>query len=542
VASIATAGARPGDLIGVLAADRLDAAVSVIGVLRAGCGFVPLDRSLGAERLDAMIDECGLRFVVTDAVLRPVCDRWPAVTPIEAGRAARIGGVLGPAWRPADPCYVYFTSGSTGRPKGIAGRCSALEHFLQWEIDTLELQPGVRVSQLIGIGFDPYLRDLFVPLCAGGIVCIPPDEDTVRDGRRLVAWLAEERIEVVHCVPTVLRLILQELEARPRSTALRYVLACGEPLLPADVKRWGAVVDNGARLLNLYGPTETTLAKLAYVVDERDHQRRTIPIGAPIPGAAAVVLDTHGRPCPPGIAGELCLATPHRSHGYYRRGALTAQVFAPDPFGTGDVIYRTGDLARGLPNGMFEYVGRLDTQVKIRGRRVELGEVETILLEQDGVRGAAAAMRDLRGEPQLVAYFTGEADPSHLRRLLQRRLPAWMVPAAVERLDALPLLPNGKINRRALPAAPAAVVGQRQPPRSPQEAALCAIFAEVLGIDGVGVDDDFFELGGHSLVAVQLANRVRLRFGLELPLAQLLETPSVGEIAQRLVELREGSI
>jgi len=432
---------------------------------------------------------------------------------------------------PADPCYLYFTSGSTGQPKGIAGQLASVEHFIDWEIRALQLGPGVRVSQLTGIGFDAYLRDLFVPLCAGGTMCIPADSEIRKDSSKLIQWLQKERIEVVHCVPTVLRSILQELDGKNRLPAIRYVLVAGEPLLPADVKQWYAVMPGKARLVNLYGATETTMTKFVYEVREHDAQRRSVPIGNPMPGAAALVVDQRGNPCPIGVIGEIWIRTHYRSHGYYGKPDLTAEKFMPNPF-TGDpndLVYRTGDLGRLLRDGTFEFIGRKDGLVKLRGNRIELGEIESVLMQVGARQAAVTVMND-----RLVAYVVSECSGQQLRSALRNHLPEYMLPSAVIVMPHLPTTPNGKLDRKALPKPDFILSANNRPARTADELLLCDLFTETLGVEQVGLDDNFFELGGHSLMATRLLSRIRTVLGIEVAIQTLFECPTVGELARQI--------
>jgi acyl-coenzyme A synthetase/AMP-(fatty) acid ligase/acyl carrier protein len=351
----------------------------------------------------------------------------------------------------------------------------------------------------------------------------------------MVAWLERAEVELVHCVPSMLRLLLQTDDAGARLSRLAHVLVSGERLLPADVERWYEVMGTRPRLVNLYGPTETTMTKFFHVVTPDDRGSRSVPIGRPMPGAAAIVLDGCGCACPPGLIGEIFIWTPHRTRGYIGQPELTAQVFVPNPL-TGDpndVVYRTGDWGRMRPDGVFEFVGRRDGQVKIRGVRVEIGEIESALLREPGVAQAAVVIRDFDGEPAILAYVERAGGPDDLRVRLSQQLPDYMVPRRIVRLDRLPLLPNGKIDRAALPLPRLEAIPGRAPVTA-MEQTVSALYAELLGRECVDADADFFELGGHSLAASRLVNRVRSTLSLDLPIRAVFDYPRVSDLAVAL--------
>jgi len=435
-AALAAAGTARGDLVAILAEASADVIASALGVLRAGGAFVPLDPRSPATRLEDAVAAARPRVCLVAAEHAPVLQRieraagvallsvrLDEVGPAGAGEEPQIE--LGPD----DLAYVCFTSGSTGRPKAIAGRLSAIDHFIRWEIDAFGLGPGVRVSQLTSPAFDAFLRDAFVPLAAGGTVCAPPARDLVAEGDRLAAWIEGSGLHLLHCTPSLFRLLLAQEPVPERFPALRHVLLAGEPLPPADVRRWQAVFGQRIELVNLYGPSETTMVKLFHRVRPADAAEALVPIGKPMPGARALVLDGRQRPCPPGKLGEICIRTPYRALGYLDQPELTRQAFVPNPLGAdaGDVIYRTGDLGRVREDGNLEVIGRRDQQVKVRGVRVELAPIEALLRSQEGIADAAVVDRlDGEGNTFLCAYLVlaGELDAERLGEVLRGQLPA----------------------------------------------------------------------------------------------------------------------
>ncbi|MEA2604955.1 MAG: hypothetical protein QOF89_5947 [Acidobacteriota bacterium] len=554
-ARLLDSGLAAGDHVAILAEDPLEVIPAVLATLQAGGVFVPLDPELPVWRLAALVAAVApQRFLVEP--------RWSGLLAgIAGGAAASRDGVLllddrAPAAAaldtsvgrsPDDPCYVVFTSGSTGLPKGIVGRLKGIDHFVRWEIATLGVKEGTRVSQLTTPAFDAFLRDIFVPLCAGGIVCAPPDRASRLDPGRLVAWLHEQEIHLLHCVPSLFRSLLDERLRPELFPALRWVLMAGEVLLPADVRRWMDVFGERIELINLYGPSETTMTKLFYRVRAADCEAAAIPIGRPMGGAKAVVVDEGGRICPPGVVGEILIRTPFRSLGYLGRPDLTREVFIPNPL-TGDpedLVYKTGDLGRMRDDGELDFLGRRDYQVKIRGIRVEPAEIEGALREHPQVRDAVVvASEGSAASSYLCAYVVAdhEVSPAVLRLFLQGSLPDVMIPAAFVFLDRLPRTLTGKVDRAALPPPPRDEPRLFIAPRTPTEELLAILWQELLLCGPVGAKDNFFALGGHSLLALQLLSRLRDLFGVEVSMGDFLSRQDLAALAARVDELqRTGS-
>ena len=535
-------GARKGSIVAILLDSKVDAITSIIAVLKAGAVFVPFDPLLPELRLETMIKDVTPDLFISEAHLtqRLNGSSHGKVLSLDLDQPA-VGHVsASPAAEPAAPddfCYVYFTSGSTGRPKGIAGRLKGIDHFIRWQIETLGIGKDDRVSQLLPLSFDGSLRDIFVPLCAGGTICVPEHNDLVTDAKELVSWLDREAVSVIHCVPTLFRAILNEELQPDQFRALRYVLLAGEALLPADVGRWREVFGDRVKLINLYGTSETTMAKFTYEVQPGDEKNRSVPVGKPMPGARALIVDEDGRACPPGVIGEIYIRTPYRSHGYYKQPELTAEVFIANPFSNdpNDIVYRTGDLGRLLDDGNLELLGRKDQQVKIRGVRVELEEINSLVRGFAGVQDVAVIDRkDTSGGNFLCAYIVGDGEfqLDALRAYLQERLPSSMVPSAYVPMEKLPSTMSGKIDRRALPdLKDRPGKGEYVPPRTVTEQMVAEIWANILGLPKISVHDNFFELGGHSLLATQVMIRVRKTMGVELPLRALFDYPTAAEIA-----------
>jgi amino acid adenylation domain-containing protein/non-ribosomal peptide synthase protein (TIGR01720 family) len=549
------AGVGRNDQVVVFGEDRTFFIESIIGVLMAGGAFVPLSSSVPRKRLETMIAECSPRWAIVQPGMAEEFSGLAAAHGITIVSPGKTENPLAPftldgELDPDGLIYIFFTSGSTGRPKAIAGRLKAIDHFIRWEIEMFGLGHGSRVSQLMSPMFDAFMRDIFAALCSGGTVCIP-GEGTLLDGRKLGSWIAAERINLVHTVPSIFRLMLNQSNGDSNWVALRHVLLSGEPLLPSDVKKWYELAGtNAGHLVNLYGPTETTMTKFVYVVQEADQNSRAVPIGKPMKGARAIILDQNGKVCPPWKTGELFIRTPYRTLGYYGRPELTNEVFIPNPFGNdpSDLVYKTGDLARVMDDGNFELLGRRDNQVKIRGVRIELEEVESALSLCNGVvQSAVAVKEDESGEKRLVAYIVLndglKLSAGDLRSALKERLPEYMLPSSWNVLEKLPLTATGKVDRQLLEKLSIHfdLVRHQEAvgPRSQVEEILCGIWAEVLKVPMIGVHDNFFELGGHSLLATQLVSRIMPALGIELPLKTLFEAPTIAEMAQQISVARE---
>jgi amino acid adenylation domain-containing protein len=560
-------GVDKSSLVAICSEDSVEVIIAIIGILKAGCIFVPLAPELPEQRINTIISKISPKWFVVDSKgLRKlgnlealkssqpqfICLKVnPGLETFTSGfnslnyhvnDYAEYGNVDRPCVRlePDDMCYLYFTSGSTGKPKGIAGRLKAIAHFINWEIKTFGIGESTRVSQLINPSFDAFLRDIFVPLCSGGVVCVPEDINTILDARKLIEWIDHQQINLIHCVPSLFRSLLHEDLNSKRFSSLQYILLAGEPLPPTDVSRWMDVYGERIQLVNLYGPSETTMTKFFYFVKPSDRQRRSIPIGKPMEGAAALVVDEKKKVCPPGMVGEIYIRTPYRTLGYYQQPELTNEVFIQNPFSNNpnDIVYKTGDLGRILEDGNFEYLGRRDQQVKIRGVRIELGEIENHLRLHQSVRDVAVVDReDSSGNKYLCAYVVlkEELESGTLRDFLLKYLPESMVPSLFVVMDALPRTISGKVDRRSLP------VPNRQggtqtfvAPRTPVEEQLAQIWTQILNLDRVGVNDNFFELGGHSLLATQLVSRIGKAFQAELPLRTVFESPTVASMAESI--------
>ena len=552
-------GVGKGTMVGLLTGDPLRIITGILGALKAGAVFVPLDPTFPEGRLRVMSEQVEPHWYVTEAqhleklsYLRSAATRQTRIVCFDDGDYPSYERCEHPgvASDPEAPCSIYFTSGSTGRPKAILGRLKGIDHFMRWEIEAVNAGPGTRVTQLASPSFDGFLKDVFVPLCSGGTACAPESRDVVLDAARLAEWLDNERIEVLHCVPSVFRSLLNEKMESGAFAAMRYVVLTGEPLYPADVKRWIDTFGERIKLLNIYGTTETSLSKLAYEVRPEDVERPSIPVGKPIKGSAVMLMDVAGKPCRQGTVGEIYIRTPYRSFGYYGDPELTGEVFVQNPFSQdpNDLVHKTGDYGRLLEDGNLEHLGRRDQQVQIRGVRVELGEIENLLRAHSAVADVAVVDRnDAEGNKFLVAYLTltNGTGSGHLREYLAERLPPTMLPSAFVELEQLPRTLNGKIDRKALPALALTQAPSENEPETltPIEEIVAGIWCEVLRLPRVSREGNFFNLGGHSLLATQVTHRIRDSFKIELPVRSVFESPTVAQLAA-LIEsaLNEGDL
>ena len=545
-------GAAEGVMIGLLTSDPVRVITAILGVLKAGAVFVPFDPTFPDGRLRTMIDQVKPQWFICDRKhleklthFRSDANRDTNVICSDEGDYASYDRRERPAVTsdPEAPCSIYFTSGSTGKPKAILGRLKGIDHYMRWEIESVAAGPGTRVSQLASPAFDGFLKDAFVPLCSGGIVCAPESRDLILNTAQLADWLDIEQIEVLHCVPSVFRALLNEGLNSSYFSSMRCVVLAGEALYPVDVKRWMDVFGERIKLLNVYGPTETTVLKVAYEVKPDDIERPTIPIGKPIKGSAVMLINSRGQLCRGEAVGEIHIRTPYRSLGYYGEPELTREVFIPNPFSDNpnDILYKTGDYGRLLEDGNLEFLGRRDQQVQVRGVRVELGEIENLLRGHAAVADVAVVDRDdSEGNKFLVAFVTLNDSNSSapLRQYLAECLPETMLPSAFVELDQLPRTLNGKIDRKALRTVD---VRQLQPETesgnlTPIEEIVAGIWCEVLRLPVVGRNGNFFNLGGHSLLVTQVLARVREYLGVELAIRSLFEAPTLDQFAQVIQE------
>ncbi|HYG63124.1 MAG TPA: amino acid adenylation domain-containing protein, partial [Thermoanaerobaculia bacterium] len=536
-------GVGPECLVGVVAERSTEMVTGLVATLKAGGAYVPLDPGYPRDRVQFMIEDAGIGVLLTESHLEAALPHHSArVVLLDAESSWESLRISNPeaGARPESPAYAIYTSGSTGRPKGAMIPHRGIVNRLLWMQDAYGLGPDDRVLQKTPFSFDVSVWELFWPLITGArLVMAPPG------AHQDAAWLAriihDEEITTLHFVPSMLQLFLEGKDLATACRTVRRVMASGEAL-PYELQE-RALERIGAELHNLYGPTEASV-DVSFHACERGSARRTVPIGRPISNISLHILDRHSEPVPPGIPGELLIGGVGLARGYLHRPALTAERFVPDPLGDpGERLYRTGDLARFRPDGAIEFLGRIDHQIKIRGVRVELGEIEAALDHHPGVREAVVMARtEGVGETRLVAYLvaSGEAAPSagELRSFLRDSLPEAMVPSAFVILPAFPLTPSGKVDRRALPAPDFEGASRETTPfaepRTPLEERLAGMWRELLRVERLGIHDSFFELGGDSIQGAMFINRLQEELGQIVYVMALFDAPTVAGFAAYL--------
>ncbi|MBA1292719.1 amino acid adenylation domain-containing protein [Pseudomonas lurida] len=538
------AGVGPDVLVGLAVERSVEMVVGLLAVLKAGGAYVPLDPEYPRERLAYMLQDSGVKLLLTQAhlledlpiphgvqywVLEPG-DAWLQDSQAHNPQVVVDGENL---------AYVIYTSGSTGQPKGAGNRHSALTNRLCWMQQAYGLNAGDSVLQKTPFSFDVSVWEFFWPLLTGArlVVAAPGDH---RDPARLVNLINARGITTLHFVPSMLQAFLQDPTAVTCHSLQRIV--CSGEALPADTQQQVFAKLPQAGLFNLYGPTEAAIDVTHWTCV--DDGADAVPIGRPIANLTCYVLDDNLEPTPIGVLGELYLGGAGLARGYQRRAGLTAERFVTDPFGSGERLYRTGDLARYRDNGVIEYAGRIDHQVKLRGLRIELGEIEARLLEHDRVREAAVLAVD---GTHLVGYLVLHQPPQDWKALigahLAAHLPDYMVPTQWVLLTHMPLSPNGKLDRKALPKPEVHAAQAFEAPHSEIECQVAAIWRDVLGVEQVGLNDNFFELGGHSLLVLMLKERLRKISGVGLSVSQLMLNPTVrGQVNCLHGEARRSSI
>ncbi|MDQ3982995.1 MAG: amino acid adenylation domain-containing protein, partial [Actinomycetota bacterium] len=530
-AALVRRGVAHGSVVALLVERGLPMVPSMLGILRAGCAYLPLDPSYPPRRLTFMLEDSGAAALLGDA--RPPGLRIPpGVGVIESADSAASAPRRG--LHPHDAAYVIYTSGSTGRPKGVVVEHASLARFTSAIAREFALTPRDRVLQFSSLGFDTAVEEIWPTLTAGATLVLR--DRHAWDPEELARKVDELGITVLD-LPTaywheLASACAEGIDVRDRPS-LRLVVIGGEAMSPARTRLWLESSPRPVRLSNTYGPTETTVTATAFDVTDSGESVRSIPIGRPLAGVGAYVLDGSLEPIPPGVMGELFVGGAGVARGYLGRPALTAERFLPDPFAArrGARMYRTGDRARLRRDGVLEFAGRTDHQVKVRGFRIEPGEVEAALAAHDAVEHAVVVASS-GDNPGLVGYLVGTADPSALREWLRDRLPEHMIPSAFVEIAELPLTPSGKVDRNALAARePDAPARDVVAPRTPAEEVLTSIWQKLLGAEHVGIHASFFDLGGHSLLATQLVSRIRHDFGVSLPLRTVFEWPTIAGLA-----------
>lgn len=539
-------GAGPGTLVGICLERSVEMVVAALAVTRTGAAYLPLDPDHPPARLAFMLADATPVAVISErGLIERLGPDAPPIVSLDDDRdliAGQSADSLGTKGDPDAPAYVIYTSGSTGTPKGVLVTHANVVRLVTTTLDRFAFTADDVWTVSHSFAFDFSVWEMWTPLLTGARAVVVPRWVT-RAPDAFATLLIDEGVTVLNQTPSAFAQLARLIIDRDlRPTALRLVIFGGEALNPATLAGWlDRFGDDHPVLVNMFGITETTVHVTIRRLRLEDLAAAVSPIGVPIPDLQVHVLDRHGRPVPVGVPGEMYVGGPGVADGYLGRPGLTAQRFVPDPFSgvSGSRLYRTGDLARRLPSGELGYLGRADQQVKIRGHRIEPGEVQAALLALPAIRAAAVIARDDgNGEQRLVGYVVPEEGnqvrSAEIRRALRTSLPDYMVPSVVVELESIPLTANGKLDQRRLPAPTvqaAATTVERIAPRTPAEQALAEIWCELLGVASVSTSDTFFDLGGHSLMMIRLLERIRQRMGVEPPLATLFVDPSLAAMA-----------
>jgi amino acid adenylation domain-containing protein len=571
-------GLKPGQAVGFYQERSLSTLPLLLGAWDAGAVVVQINPNVPAKMLEWIIQTSSPRFVLTDEGLEGrIADAArglaSACAPVisadllgdgEAGEArdtpaAHAADTHAPEGSDEDACYIIYTSGSQGRPKGVMGSHRSLVHYVRWQAEAFSVEESDRFSQIAPLSFDFSLKELLVPLVRGACVCIADRNSVVVDPEKFVAWVKQSGITVMCCVPTLVRSILQLPDAAVPEGAfdsVRQLLISGDMLRWDDVLGWRKRFGNSAALFNLYGPTESTVIKLCYPIPEARHEESLhVPVGRPISGADVLILDEKGEPCTPGQTGEVVILSDWLARGYVGFAQHNGSAFCLIPRDGGEArAYRTGDLGRLLGSGDLELVGRKDRQVKIRGYRIELDEIESVLSEHAGVREVAVLVpegaRNSEGDaaPVIACYYTANGTDVTQQGLSafarERLLPQVMSLTHFTRLEELPLLPNGKVDRLKLQSlAVRAEEGQAAATHAGNGAGrpllqrIMALWEELLSLERVDREANFFELGGDSITAIRLLRRLREEVHPEVKLGDVYAYPSLSQLSDRVESL-----
>jgi amino acid adenylation domain-containing protein len=537
-------GIRPEVTVGICLERSLEMVVGLVGTLKAGAAYVPLDPNHPSERLIYMLKDAQAQVLLThqplqhrfgDLGIPVVCldSDWPVIATHSAANPAN-------DTNDENLAYVIYTSGSTGKPKGVGIAVRGLSNYVNWASNAYGCEPGFTAPLFSSIGFDLTVTSIWPLLVSGGRLVVMPEDDFVG---RITAGVSHEPFGLVKLTPAHLNMLKDVLPEQQELSAHRFVIG-GEALRWEDLTYWRQNAPK-MKFVNEYGPTETVVGSCAYEVHDQGEEQGRVPIGRAIADTFLYVVDQWGRLAPLGAAGELYIGGAGVARGYLKQAALTAEKFVPDNFSSvpGGRLYRTQDLVRWNADGHLEYLERIDNQVKIRGYRIEPGEIEGVLARHASVRNAAVLMQpDLLGNKCLVAYVvlaqqTAKTDWEQLKDYLSSKLPEYMIPAAYVQMEELPLTLNGKLDQNALPKPEWLRENQKTcyvAPRTLAEEIMAGIWADVLKLEHVGVEDNFFELGGHSLLATQVISRVRSALDVELPLGALFKWPTIASLARQV--------
>ena len=523
-------GVAPESVVGVYLPRSAELMASLLGILKAGGAYVVLDPLYPKSRLEYMIEDAGIQFVVTAE------GQEGHFAHVEMVRLEEltVESVIAPTRQinPENLAYIVYTSGSTGKPKGVMVEYRSLMNMVSWHQEVYHISAEDRATQIAGVAFDSAVQEIWPYLTAGAALYLSTEELRINP-EALRDWLIDSRITASFAPTPILERLLKL--SWPDKTDLRFIITGGDQLTQYPSN------DIPFAVINQYGPSENTVVTTDCYVPV-GVTTGTPSIGRPIANTEVYVLDSHLQLVPIGVIGDLYIGGKNLARGYANRPDLTKEKFIPHPFKSGERLYYTGDKASYLSDGNLQFHGRIDDQVKIRGFRIELGEIEAVLQAHSSVKEAVVLVReDNQGDKRLVAYVVGEGSVHEWREHLQTHLPNYMVPTNFIEMEVLPLTPNGKLDLKALPILSEQSAENTVYPRTPLEELIASVWSQVLGIKEIGVQDSFFELGGHSLLATQVVSRLQEVFQIKLPVRELFEYSTVEALSKRIDQLRKGA-
>ena len=530
-------GVKSSGIVGIMVERSLEMMVGILGVLKSGGAYLPIDPGYPEERIRYMLDDSGAGILLTQNNLFDKVVFAGEIIDLKNKEIYK-GKKSNPVRTntPNNLAYVIYTSGSTGKPKGVMIEHQAVNNFIKGITDQIEFTPDRTILALTTISFDIFVLETVLPLTCGLRIVITGELEQ-RDPKLLCEAIVKNEVDILQATPSRMRMLMTDADGIACLKRIKQIMIGGEAFPESLLESLSKLLS--ARIYNMYGPTETTVWS---TVKELTKAKK-VDIGKPINNTQVYIVDKNNKPQPVGVTGELCISGDGLGRGYLNRPELTAEKFAPNPFISGERMYRTGDLARWLPDGNIEFRGRIDHQVKVRGCRIELGEIESRLLKHEIIKGAVVIEKeDPQGDNYLVAYLTGEREltAAELREYLSRELPDYMIPSYFIQLEKLPLTPNGKIDRKALPEPDGSITTEvYEAPTNEIEQKLGEIWREILKLKRVGINDHFFNLGGHSLKATSLVSKIHKEFQVELPLREIFINPTIRELAKQIKEAEE---
>ncbi|WP_367865342.1 amino acid adenylation domain-containing protein [Pedobacter sp. WC2423] len=538
-------------IVGISVDTKFQLISSIIGIVNARCVFVPLDSSLPDHRLKEMIHAMNMNFIIT-AGGKQYKESITQLNRISIEdmlvQEEQTVPLMPVDYQEHDSLYIYFTSGSTGKSKGIIGKNSSLSQFLEWEIEKFNFTSGGRFSQLISPYFDAFLRDIFVPLLTGGTICIHPADEDFFSLEKMTNWIDQNRINVIHCVPSMFRVINDQSLIPAKFQLLTHVLLSGEKIVPSELTNWYNVFDSRIQLVNLYGTTETTMIRAYYEIKPEDARSAKIPIGYPIADTELLISNADFKPCQPLVPGDLYIISKYTTKGYLNDPALTAEKFIKLNAGTPEetIAFKTGDKARRLADGKIDLLGRDDRQVKIRGIRIELDEIEHLLLKSSWVKNAIVVF-NANAEPaaQSITAFIIRKDEiitegpvdDLIKQYLSDHLPAYMLPSAIIEVNEFPLLSNGKTNIKEL--LNSVIKKDIVLPANELESELLVIWKEIFGDHPISAEEGFQNLGGNSLSILALVSKIYKQYNVRLSLSQIFSHNSIQKQAVFIAQIEK---